>query len=70
MLYKLNDFYGKPKTKKAWKRYFTKVAKKVPDFLTTLDNNYNLYGHHISISEYITMLINTKELVPMEVKHD
>jgi len=57
------------KTKKAWKRHFTRVAKKIPDFPTVLDCNYSFYEHRISISEYITMLINTNELIPMEVKH-
>jgi len=57
------------KTRKAWKRHFTKVAKKIPNFPTVLDCNYSLYEHRISISEYITMLINTKELILVENKH-
>ena len=75
MLYEMKyteDFTGKVKTivktKKAWKRHFTKVAKKTPGFPTAIC--WAIGGEHrISISEYITMLINTNELIPVEKKH-
>lgn len=75
MLYEIKyteDFTNKVKsivkTKKAWKKFFTKVAKKTPGFPTAI--SWAIGGEHrITISEYITLLINTKELIPVEVKH-
>jgi hypothetical protein len=70
MLYKADndELFPKPKTKKAWKRLIQKLTKRDRDFTVVIDCNYSLHEHHLSISEYVNMLINDGALIPMEVK--
>jgi hypothetical protein len=68
MLYNFKDESCKPRTKKAWKRFFNKFYKLDKTCFYTVDQT-GFLGKCLTTSEYVRHLINTKRLIPVEVKH-